>query len=102
MPLNTKIGEHVKSNNSGNNKYLTEEQAKHIHIKVKSGNMINVNVTMLKRCIGFIYCILMTDFSLVVFYIFISTSSLYVQQFGQITGAALCDVYKWNAKSTNK
>ena len=43
--------------------------------------------------------ILMTNFSLVVFYIFISTSNLYVQQCGQLTGAALCDVYKCNAKS---
>ena len=38
--------------------------------------------------------------SLVVFYIFISTSNLYVQQCGQLTGAAQCGVYKCNKKST--
>ena len=31
----------------------------------------------------------------VVFYIFISTSQLYVQHCGPLTGAAQCDVYKW-------
>ena len=43
LPLNTKIGGQVKSNYSGNNKYLTEKQARYICKKVESGNIINAN-----------------------------------------------------------
>ena len=57
-------------------------------------SLLCCHVTIIKRCIyndDKLLCI--------VFYIFISTSGLYVQQCGQLTGAAQCDVYKCNAKS---
>ena len=43
MPLNANIGGQIKSDKYKENKYLTEEQARHIYRKVESGNIININ-----------------------------------------------------------
>ena len=43
MPLNTNIGGQIRSDNYRENKYLTEDQARHVHKKVESGNIININ-----------------------------------------------------------
>ena len=45
MPLNTNIGGQTIShkNNYDGNKYLTQDQARHIYKKVESGNIININ-----------------------------------------------------------
>ena len=43
MPLNTKIGGQVKFNSSGNDKYLTEEQARYVYKKIESGSIINTD-----------------------------------------------------------
>ena len=46
MPLNTNIGGQIRTDNSDSqeNKYLMEEQARHIYKKVESGNIININM----------------------------------------------------------
>ena len=33
----------MKSNSSGNNKYVTEEQARYVYKKIKSGDIINTD-----------------------------------------------------------
>ena len=45
MPLNTNIGGHIRSDKHKykENKYLTEEQGRHVYRKVESGNKININ-----------------------------------------------------------
>ena len=45
LPLNTNIdGQNTShKNNYNENKYLTEDQARHIYKKVESGNIININ-----------------------------------------------------------
>ena len=45
MPLNANIGEQIRTDNykSKENRYLTEEQARHICKEVELGNMININ-----------------------------------------------------------
>ena len=68
-----------------------------VHLHSHGNNVIKDDISLCG-----VYVVYNDDnFSLVVFYIFISTSNLYVQQCSQITGAALYDVYKCNMKSTN-
>ena len=45
LPLSMNIGGQVRPNKyeSIENKYLMEEQARHVYKKVESGNMININ-----------------------------------------------------------
>ena len=43
MPLNTNIGRQSKPIKDRGTIYLTEDQAKHIHKKVESGNIINIS-----------------------------------------------------------
>ena len=45
MPLNANIDEQITShkNKYYKNKYLTEDQARHVYRKVESGNIININ-----------------------------------------------------------
>ena len=43
LPLNTNIGGHIKPNRNKENRYLMEDQAKHIIKKVELGSMINVS-----------------------------------------------------------
>ena len=43
MPLNANIVGQIRSDKYKENKYLTEDQARHIYKKVKSGNIINYN-----------------------------------------------------------
>ena len=43
LPLNTNIGGQMKTNRNEENRYLTEDQAKHMYKKVESGNIININ-----------------------------------------------------------
>ena len=45
MPLNANIGGHIRSNKYKykENKYLTEDHARHVYKKVESGNVININ-----------------------------------------------------------
>ena len=49
MPLNANVGGQIGTDNykSRENKYLMEEQARHVYKKVESGNIINMN--MLKQ-----------------------------------------------------
>ena len=44
MPLNTKIGGQIGPDKyePKENKYLTEDQARHVYKKVESGNIINI------------------------------------------------------------
>ena len=42
MPLNANIGGQIKSNRNKVTRYLMEDQAKHIYMKVESGNIINI------------------------------------------------------------
>ena len=46
MPLNANIGGQIGPDKyeSKDNKYLTEEQARHVYRKVESGNIININL----------------------------------------------------------
>ena len=45
MPLSTDIGGQIRPDKYEyrENKYLTEEQARHVYKKVESGNIININ-----------------------------------------------------------
>ena len=45
LPLNANIGGQIRSNKYkySKNKYLTEDQARHIYKKVESGNIIYIN-----------------------------------------------------------
>ena len=49
MPLNANIGGQIRPDKyeSKENKYLMEEQTRHVYKKVESGNIININ--MLKQ-----------------------------------------------------
>ena len=45
LPLNTNIGGQIRSNKYkyNENKYLTEDQVRHVYKKVESGNIITIN-----------------------------------------------------------
>ena len=43
MPLNINIGGQIRSGKYKENKYLTEDQSRHVYKKVESGNIINTN-----------------------------------------------------------
>ena len=45
LHLNANIGGHIRTDNyeSKENKYLMEEQARHVYKKVESSNIININ-----------------------------------------------------------
>ena len=43
MPSNANIGGQMKSNRNKKNRYLTEDQTKHIYKKVEMGKIINMS-----------------------------------------------------------
>ena len=43
LPLNTNTGGQTRSNKYRENKYLTEDQARHIYKKVKLGDITNIS-----------------------------------------------------------
>ena len=43
LPLNANIGGQMKSNRNKENRYLTEDQVKHVYEKVELGNIINIS-----------------------------------------------------------